>query len=37
MNHFAKVPVDKQSRNAEDNIFRLNHFNQTRLSLMADA
>ena len=37
INHFAKVPVDKQSRNAVDNIFRLNHVNQTRLSLMADA
>ena len=37
INHFAKVPVNKQSRNAVDNIFRLNHVNQTRLSLMADA
>ena len=37
INHFAKVPVDKQSRNAVDNIFRLNHVNQTRLSIMADA
>lgn len=37
INHFAKVPVDKQSRNAVDNIFRLNHVNQQRLSIMADA
>ena len=37
INHFAKVPVNKQSRNAVDNIFRLNHVNQTRLSLMDDA
>ena len=37
INHFAKVPVNKQSRNAVDNIFRLNHVNQQRLSIMADA
>ena len=34
VNHFAKVPED---RTAVDNILRLNHGNQMRLGLMADA
>ena len=34
INHFAKVPED---RTAVDNILRLNHGNQMRLGLMADA
>jgi hypothetical protein len=34
LNHFSKVPED---RTAVDNILRLNHGNQMRLGLMADA
>ena len=34
INHFSKVPED---RTAVDNILRLNHGNQMRLGLMADA
>ena len=34
INHFSKVP---ENRTAVDNILRVNHGNQMRLNLMADA